>query len=52
MFYELKAVKYWNPYGTYTPSFINPRCGYHYIATNNEFFIGFDILSFFYPLRF
>lgn len=26
--FEAKAIQEWNPYGTYTPSEINPRCGY------------------------
>lgn len=50
--YERPVLITGNPFGTYTPSHSNPRCGYHYVPTNTEFSIGFNILSLFTPLRF
>ena len=50
--FERDAVINWNPFGTYTPSEINPRCGYHNVRTNSEFAFGFDILSMLTPLKF
>lgn len=50
--YEMRAIKNWNPFGTFTPSETNPRCAYHLVQAGQEFSIGFNILTFFTPLRF
>jgi hypothetical protein len=50
--YEIPILENGNPFGTYTPSDINPRCGYHYVPANTEYRVGFNILSMFTPLRF
>ena len=52
IFFEYKAVKKYNPFGTYTPSSRNTRCGYHLVQGGQEFSIGFNMLTFFTPLRF
>ncbi len=49
--YEIPAVTEWNPFGSYTPSYNNPRAGYH-IVSNETFMMGFDIVSMFSALRF
>jgi hypothetical protein len=41
----------WNTFGSYTPSFNNPRAGYH-IVSSDSFMMGFDIISMFSTLRF
>ena len=50
--YEYEAINNWNPYGAWTPSETNPRCGYHNVLMSQEYSIGFDIFSMAYPLRF
>ena len=50
--YEYDAINNWNPYGSWTPSETNPRCGYHNVIASSEYSIGFDIFSMAYPLRF
>lgn len=50
--YEYEAVNEWNPFGTWTPSESNPRCGYHNVLLNVHYSIGFDIFSLGMPLRF
>jgi len=50
--FEYEAINNWNPFGTWTPSEINPRCGYHNIILSSQYSIGFDIFSIAYPLRF
>lgn len=51
-YYEIPAVAGdWNPFGTYTPSFNNPRAGYHFVS-NDSFMLGFDIFTMFQSLRF
>ena len=51
-YYEQPALNgAWNPYGTYTPSYNNPRCGYH-IVEKDRFMMGFDLFSMFQKLRF
>jgi hypothetical protein len=50
--FELDAVMNWNPFGTWTPSESNPRCGYHHMLLSSEYSIGFDIFTMTMPLRF
>lgn len=50
--YEFKAVNKWNPYGSWTPTENNPRCGYHNVLSNAHYSIGFDVFSMGMPLRF
>jgi len=50
--FEYEAVNNWNPFGTWTPSESNPRCGYHHVLLGSQYSIGFDIISIAYPLRF
>ena len=52
LMYEYQAVNRWNPFGTWTPSESNPRCGYHHVLPNAHYSIGFDIFSLGLPLRF
>lgn len=49
--YEQPSQTEWNPFGTFTPSFTNPRTAYQLVTTEN-FMMGFDILSMFQPVRF
>lgn len=50
--YEMPAQRLWNPMGTYTPSYQNPRCGYQLVQSGSEFLIGFSIISMLTPLQF
>jgi hypothetical protein len=50
--YEYEAVNVLNPFGTWTPSENNPRCGYHHVLVNAHYSIGFDIFSLGIPLRY
>ena len=49
--YEIPAATTWNPFGNYTPSFVNPRAAYHIVQTDS-FMMSFDIFSMFSALRF
>lgn len=46
LYYEIPAIVEWNPFGTYTPSFHNPRCAYHFVPAD-QFLMGFDIFTMF-----
>ena len=49
--FETPAVSgVWNPFGTYSPSYTNPRCGYTYVP-RGDFMLGFDIFTVFRPLH-
>ena len=50
--YEFEAINNWNPFGSWTPSESNPRCGYHHVLLSSHYSIGFDIFSMTFPLRF
>ena len=50
--FEWEAINKWNPFGHWTPSEQNPRCGYHSVLLSSHYSIGFDIFSMAYPLRF
>ena len=50
--YEYESVNEWNPFGTWTPSEHNPRCGYIDVMGNANYSIGFDIFTLGRPLRF
>ena len=50
--YEYEAINNWNPFGSWTPSEINPRCGYHHVLLSSQYSIGFDIFSMAFPVRF
>lgn len=50
--FEYEAINEWNPFGSWTPSEANPRCGYHHVILSSQYSIGFDIFSIAYPLRF
>lgn len=50
--YEYEAVNTWNPFGSWTPTENNPRCGYHHMFLGSEYSTGFDIFSMAMPLRF
>lgn len=52
LFIEQDAINNWNPFGQWTPSENNPRCGYHHVILSSEYSIGFDIFSMTMPLRF
>lgn len=41
----------WNPFGTWSPSYTNPRCAYLYVD-ERDFMLGFDIFTIFRPLHF
>ena len=50
--FEMPAVSgVWNPFGTYSPSYTNPRCAYIYVK-ESDFMLGFDIFTVFRPVRF
>lgn len=48
--FEYEAVNNWNPFGAWTPSEYNPRCGYHHVLLDSHYGIGFDIFSLGMPL--
>ena len=50
--FECEAINQWNPFGHWTPSEQNPRCGYHHMILSSHYSIGFDIFTMTYPLRF
>ncbi len=50
--YEWDALNNWSPFGVWSPSEVNPRCGYHNVILGSEYSIGFNIFSMTYPLRF
>jgi hypothetical protein len=50
--YEYESVNNWNPFGTWTPTEANPRCGYHPVFLDSHYNIGFNIFSLFMPLHF
>ena len=50
--FECEAINNWNPFGHWTPSEQNPRCGYHHMILSSHYNIGFDIFTMAYPLRF
>ena len=50
--FEAKAIQDWNPYGSYTPSESNPRCGYIHMLQSAEYTSGFDVFTMFLPLSF
>ena len=50
--FECDAINTWNPFGQWTPSEQNPRCGYHHMMLSSNYSIGFDIFTMAYPLRF
>ena len=50
--YEYEAINNWNPFGSWTPSEINPRCAYHHVLLSSQYSIGFDIFSMAFPVRF
>jgi len=50
--FEQEAVNKWNPFGTWTPSELNPRCGYHYVLLGQNYQLGFDVFTIAFPLRF
>jgi hypothetical protein len=50
--FEYEAVNNWNPFGSWTPSESNPRCGYQHILLDSHYGIGFNIFTLGMPLRF
>jgi hypothetical protein len=50
--FEYPAINHWNPFGTWTPSELNPRCGYHHVLISPGYQIGFNIFTIVMPLRF
>ena len=50
--FEYEALNNWNPFGHWTPSEQNPRCGYHHVFLGSQYSIAFDIFSIGYPLKF
>ena len=50
--FEWEAMNNWSPFGHWTPSENNPRCGYHDVILSSEYSIGFDVFSMTMPLRF
>ena len=50
-YFEWEAVNRWNPFGTYTPSINNPRCGYQ-VVFERGFQLGFDLQTMFRNLHF
>lgn len=50
--YEYEAVNNWNPFGTWTPSEVNPRCAYQHVLASPNYAIGFDVLSMTMPVHF
>lgn len=50
--FEYDGVNNWNPFGSWTPTELNPRCGYHHIFLGSEYSTGFDLFTMAFPLRF
>jgi hypothetical protein len=50
-YYEIPGQTQWNPFGSYTPSYNNPRAAYQLVNTN-DFMMGFDIITMFQSVRF
>jgi len=50
--FECEAITKWNPYGTYTPSELSPRCAYQTIECGPSFSTSFDILQMFSVVHF
>jgi hypothetical protein len=50
--YEYEAVNHWNPFSDWTPTEINPRCGYHHVLLGHNYSIGFEFFTLSAPLRF
>lgn len=48
-FFEVPAIRDWNPFNEATPRYTSPRVGYQHVMGDSNFGIGFDIWQSFMP---